>query len=83
MSKLKWSDSPPMEPGWYWLQDGDGFATIVNVYHSSVYQDQALVCKPYGAYGATHTVDIPNAQWAGPIPEPGRRATAQQRMTTP
>jgi len=75
MTDLEWTDEPPEEEGWYWLDDDD-FPTFsprcVEVAdHHSPLSYETGVWDPNKREGSIVTVsDYKNVRWAGPIPRP-------------
>ena len=66
MSDLEWSDEPPEEPGWYWVQykiHPLNHKTICEVYESAT-------GFRVRNHHAPKVDEMENRQWAGPIPEP-------------
>ena len=63
MKKLKWTNEPPTNPGWYWMATRDG-TFIVRVVEK---EDEELFVKfDFIAIKAS----MIDAEWAGPIPKP-------------
>jgi hypothetical protein len=74
---LEWTDEPPEEEGWYWLDDNEAPSKsprIVEVVPSHADEDaeiQFLVHDPIDGPGISRAFkDYQNARWAGPIPRP-------------
>jgi len=72
MTDLEWTDEPPEEEGWFWLDDGEMPPTPrpVRVEYSMI--DEGLVVDdPNEGTGVYRSFDeYPDARWAGPIPRP-------------
>lgn len=77
MTDLEWTDDPPEEEGWYWLDDGQGAGIsprIVEVepsYADKGAEIQFVVDDPMDGSGIRRAFkDYDDVRWAGPIPEP-------------
>lgn len=74
---LQWRETPPLETGWYWLDDDQGptfSPRVVGVEPSYADEDaelQYIVDDPMDPQGVRKTFsDYEDARWSGPIPEP-------------
>ena len=61
---IKWVDTPPEMPGWYWFKEG-GMPEIVRV-------DPDGSVNRVQSEGVFGTNMYPNARFAGPLPPPAR-----------
>ena len=63
---MKWTNEPPKEPGYYWLDDGVCAPQVVAV-HKHIINGKVLYID---GNEFDRDVDNQNCKWAGPIPEP-------------
>ena len=68
---MKWTTDKPTEPGWYWIDDGDGWDfSVVKV--SLNYKQDLFVSSIYNEDNEAVPINEFDyvTRWAGPIPEP-------------
>ena len=79
MNKLRWSETPPTEPGFYWVKYGMGPKRIIELPHCGTWPEhwqklRAATIEFAPAKKQTELEKLPESvwkiQWAGPIPEP-------------
>lgn len=59
---MKWTKTPPTEPGRYWMDDGR--ISVVRIWRNDGEVYMWAECQDWAS-------ELPlNAKWAGPIPEP-------------
>jgi len=60
---MNWTDEPPSEPGWYWIQMKEGgYAEVVEVGRDGVAR------RTNGStFGVGDTITVSPVLWAGPI----------------
>ena len=67
---MKYTTSPPAEPGYYWLKDADG-EEIVEVWHDPGHPvSGTLFIHRCGSGDCGELASLKNVEWAGPIPHP-------------
>lgn len=79
---MRYAHTPPFEPGYYWLKEGDG-EEIVEVWtdpgttgsKSSIY-----FIHRCGSGEAREVGGLDQALWAGPIPTPSAPAQADRSL---
>lgn len=67
---MTYTESPPTEPGYYWLQTKDG-EEIVEVWIDPAEAQRHFWVHRCGDGEGCILAEMVDAQWAGPIPKPG------------
>lgn len=70
--RLRWTNEPPKEPGWYWHEEnheGKHPAHVFRVVTST--KETGIYVRFFGQPAdVIHKIDHISGKWAGPIPEP-------------
>lgn len=70
--RLRWTNEPPKEPGWYWHEENHGGkhpAHVFRVVTSAL--ETGIYVRFFGQPAdVIHKIDHISGKWAGPMPEP-------------
>ena len=67
---MKYTSTPPTQPGYYWLKDATG-EEIVEIWEDPGHPTAgALFIHHCGSGDCAEVISLNQAQWAGPIPRP-------------
>jgi len=74
MTDLEWTDEPPEEEGWYWIQEEEELTPLsprVLEVTYSIIDEELIVDDPIDDSGIHRSVEeYEDVCWAGPIPRP-------------
>ncbi len=73
--RLRWTNEPPKEPGWYWHEENHGGKHPAHVFRVvTSTKETGIYVRFFGQPAdVIHKIDHISGKWAGPIPEPEER----------